>query len=68
MRYSSLICLLVVIVVFRRIDDCIFDALLVLVHLGIFNWLVVFSPKTMEQRIILDLHHVLTVILKYRRI
>lgn len=37
-----------------RIDDCIFDA--VLVHLRILNWLVVNSPKAMEQRIIQDLH------------
>ena len=30
--------------------------LLVLVHLRILNWLVVNSPRTMEQRIIPDLH------------
>ena len=39
-----------------RIDDCIFDVLLVLVHLRILNWLVVNSPRAMEQRIIPDLH------------
>ncbi|RZC75017.1 hypothetical protein C5167_050499 [Papaver somniferum] len=39
-----------------RIDDCIFDALLVLVHLRMINWLVVNSPRAMEQRIIPDLH------------
>ncbi|KAD4887879.1 hypothetical protein E3N88_19950 [Mikania micrantha] len=39
-----------------RIDDCIFDALLVLVHLRILNWIVVNSPKAMEQRSIPDLH------------
>lgn len=30
--------------------------LLVLVHLRILNWLIVNSPRTMEQRIIPDLH------------
>ena len=38
------------------IDDCIFDAVLVLVHLRILNWLVVNSPGAMEQKIIPDLH------------
>ncbi|KAJ8425434.1 hypothetical protein Cgig2_032234 [Carnegiea gigantea] len=37
-----------------RIDDYIFDALLV--HLRILNWLVVNSLRTMEQKIIPDLH------------
>uniref|UniRef100_A0A164ZG97 Uncharacterized protein n=1 Tax=Daucus carota subsp. sativus TaxID=79200 RepID=A0A164ZG97_DAUCS len=52
-----------------RIDDCIFDALLVLVHLRILNWIVVNSPRAMEQRIIPDLRRgiVLTVIFKSRR-
>ncbi|XP_057518029.1 putative protein TIC 214 N-terminal part [Amaranthus tricolor] len=37
-----------------RINDCIFDALLV--HPRILNWLVVNSPRTMEQKILPDLH------------
>eukprot|EP00536_Pseudo-nitzschia_multiseries_P013129 jgi/Psemu1/34269/gm1.34269_g len=37
-----------------EIDDCIKDA--VLIHLRILNWLVVNSPRAMEQRIIQDLH------------
>ena len=47
---SSLISLLAAIVTF---DDCIKDA--VLVHLRLLNWLVVNSPRAMEQRIISDL-------------
>ena len=64
MRSLLLICLLAAIVALGRIDDCIFDALLVLVHLRILNWIVVNSPRAMEQRSIPDLHRVLTVIFK----
>ncbi|MFQ6643046.1 hypothetical protein Gotur_018769 [Gossypium turneri] len=54
---------------FAEMETASLRHLLVLVHLRILNWLVVNSPKTMEQRIIPDTYtKVLTVILKYRRI
>ena len=53
MPSSSLICLLAVIVASRENR---WLHLLVLVHLGILNWIVVNSPRAMEQRSIPDLH------------
>jgi hypothetical protein len=56
MGSSSLICLLAVINCGLSGESITASLMHLLVHLRILNWLVVNSPRTVEQRVIPDLH------------